>query len=67
MHARRVARGEAGPQSDVDLLMDFRPETTLRDVVTLWRELLGWEVSVIAEDTSVDRFTQSALKDAVPL
>ncbi len=65
-----VARGEAGPQSDVDLLVDFRPETTLWDAVALWRELrelLGCEVNVIAEDTPTDRFMQSALKDAVPL
>lgn len=64
-----VGCGAAGPQSDGDLPVDFRLETTLWDAVALWRELrelLGCEVNVIAEDAP-DRFRQSALKEAVPL
>ncbi len=34
-----VARGEDGPDSDVDFLVDFGPETTLGDVYLLQCEL----------------------------
>ena len=65
-----VARGEATPESDVDLLVDFRPDATMWDAVALWRKLralLGYDVNVIAEEPPSDRFMQSALKDAIPL
>jgi len=36
-----VARGEAGPESDLDLLVEYRqePRMTLRDLVDLYEEL----------------------------
>ena len=34
-----VARGEAGPSSDIDLLVDFDSGRTLVDHVGLWRDL----------------------------
>ena len=46
-----VARGEAGPESDVDFLVDFEPEASLLDQVGLindLRELLGVGVDVIS-------------------
>jgi predicted nucleotidyltransferase len=46
-----VARGTAGPVSDVDLLVDFEPGRTLVDHVGLWRDLealLGRSVDVVS-------------------
>ena len=31
-----VARGEAGPESDVDFLVDFQPDTSIWEVIGLW-------------------------------
>ena len=46
-----VARREAGPDSDLDLLVDFEPGTSLLDHVGLFQdleELLGIGVDVVA-------------------
>lgn len=46
-----VARGEAGPSSDVDLLVDFDEEASLLDQVGLMQDLevlLGVSVDVIS-------------------
>jgi predicted nucleotidyltransferase len=46
-----VARGEAGPDSDVDFLVEFEPEASLLDQVALTRELrslLGVGVDVVS-------------------
>ena len=48
-----VARGEAGPDSDLDLLVDFEPGVSLLDHVGLvqdLKELLGVEVSVVTRN-----------------
>ncbi|MGH3273204.1 MAG: nucleotidyltransferase family protein [Streptosporangiaceae bacterium] len=48
-----VARGEAGPGSDVDLLVEFEPETSLLDHIGLFQDLedlLGVGVDVIARN-----------------
>ncbi|MHB8465078.1 MAG: nucleotidyltransferase family protein [Acidimicrobiales bacterium] len=53
-----VARGTAGPASDVDLLVDFEPDRSLLDHVALWRELkslLGWTVDVVSAGGLTDR------------
>jgi predicted nucleotidyltransferase len=45
-----VARGEAGPESDVDLLVDFHDDASLLDIVALERafaDLLGCRVDVL--------------------
>ena len=56
-HGRRVrlfgsvARGEDGPDSDVDLLVDFDTESSLFDLIRLARELeelLGRPVDVVS-------------------
>lgn len=65
-----VARGDATPDSDIDLLVDFREGATMFDAVRLWRqlsELLGHPVNVVAEDAPTDRFMRRALDEAVPL
>ena len=67
-----VARGEAGPDSDVDLLVSAELGVSMFDLVGLWldlQELLGCDVSLITDDDHPRnaRFMQRARKDAVPL
>lgn len=67
-----VARGEATPESDVDLLISAREGVSMFDLVGLWldlQELLGRDVSLVTDDDDLDdtRFIQSILRDAVPL
>jgi uncharacterized protein len=48
-----VARGEARPDSDLDLLVDFEPSASLLDHVGLVQgleELLGLEVDVVTRN-----------------
>jgi predicted nucleotidyltransferase len=47
-----VARGDAGPMSDVDLLIDVEPGRSLLDVVGLWQDLealLGCKVDLVTD------------------
>lgn len=47
-----MARGEEGPDSDLDLLVEMKPESGLLDLVSLWQDLedlLGYKVDVITE------------------
>ncbi len=65
-----VARGEARPDSDMDLMVDFSEGSTIFDAVGLWQdltEMMGRDVSVIGEDSPDDPFMQRILKDAIPL
>lgn len=64
-----VARNEATPDSDVDLLMTI-PLRSVFDLVGLWldmQDLLGRAVSIIPDNTPDEAFLQSVLEDAVPL
>lgn len=68
-----VARGDSTAGSDVDLLVRYRPGTSLWDAVGLWQdlqELLGCEVSLVGEDDDDSRrkrFLSRARRDAVAL
>ncbi|MEW6352567.1 MAG: nucleotidyltransferase family protein [Thermodesulfobacteriota bacterium] len=65
-----VARGEATPESDVDLLVNFEPGTTLIDHSALMRELtnlLGLDVQVVSERGLRPRVKERVMRDAVPL
>jgi len=65
-----VARGEARPDSDVDLLVTFPKDKSIFDLVGLWldmKELVGREVSLIPDGVEDTRFMKRILKDAVPL
>ena len=65
-----VARGEARPDSDVDLLMQFPENSSIFDLVGLWQDLtdlLEREVDLIADHPSGGRIMQIAIKEAVPL
>ncbi len=63
-----TARREAGPESDIDLLVDFDPQRSLLDQIALLQDLqdlLGCDVDVVTEDALHwfvrDRITQEAL------
>ena len=65
-----VARDEAGPGSDIDLMVDFRPGWTLWDLIGLKQDLedlLGCQVDVVPADRLRDIVRQHALEEAVQL
>ena len=65
-----VARGEAGSESDVDLLVKMTPERSLLDHVALWQDLedlLGRKVDVVSEKALHRLIRQQVLQEAVPL
>jgi len=65
-----VARGEAGPGSDVDLLVEFEPGRTLLDHAALIQDLealLGCKVDVASERGLRERIRAQVLAEAVPL
>lgn len=65
-----VARDEATPDSDVDLLMTIPASRSVFDLVGLWldmQELIGYDVSIIPDSAPDDDFIQSVLGDAVLL
>ncbi|MDM7456725.1 MAG: nucleotidyltransferase family protein [Tepidimonas sp.] len=65
-----VARGDAGPQSDVDFLVHFEPERSLLDhggLLMDLQDLLGCQVDVVDGDAMRPRFRDRVLKEAVPL
>jgi uncharacterized protein len=65
-----VARGDAGPQSDVDFIVEFEPDRSLLDhggLLMDLQELLGCEVDVVSEGAMRPRFRSRVLKEALPL
>lgn len=65
-----AARGEAGPSSDIDLLVDLEPGRSLLDHVALWQdlqELLGCPVDVVVEGGVSPYLRERILAEAVPL
>ena len=65
-----VARGDAGPRSDVDFLVDMGPEHSLFDRLALLvdlREALGREVDVATEQVLRPELRKRVLQEAVPL
>ncbi len=65
-----VARGEAQPGSDLDLLVDLDPGRSLFDLgglLTALQELLGRPVDVVTEKGLRSRILKRVLSEAVPL
>jgi predicted nucleotidyltransferase len=65
-----VARAEAGPDSDVDVLVDLEPGRSLFDLGGLLmelQELLGCRVDVVTEKGLRPRIRERVLSEAVPL
>jgi predicted nucleotidyltransferase len=64
-----VARGEAGPTSDVDFVVDVQPWVGL-EFLGLWDELedlLGRKVDLITEQSLKPRIRERILREAVAL
>jgi predicted nucleotidyltransferase len=65
-----VARGEDGPESDVDLVVDLAPGTGLVGWATLERELsqvLGAPVDVAPSDSLRPELRDAVEAEAIPL
>ncbi len=65
-----VARDEAGPDSDIDFLVDMEPGRSLLDLSGLWsdlNELLGRKVDVVTEQGIYWLLRRRILKEARPL
>ena len=63
-----VARGADGEDSDLDILVDPTPDTTLFDIGAIrheLRKLLGVEVDVLTPDALPDKFRAAVLAQAV--
>jgi predicted nucleotidyltransferase len=65
-----VARGDATPESDIDLLVDLMPgggNELLRVacIAEVWSELLGTRVDVVAASLLRGEVSASALADSV--
>jgi len=65
-----VARGQAGPESDIDFLIDLEPGRTLFDLggfLYELRELLGIPVDVVPEKGVRENVRSNVIREAVPL
>ncbi len=65
-----VARGDAGPESDVDFLVELEPGRNLFDLGGFLyevRELLGCAVDVVTEKGLREHVRPNVLKEAIPL
>jgi predicted nucleotidyltransferase len=65
-----AARGEPGPESDVDLLVELEDDRSLVDLGGLaidLRDLLGREVDVVTESGLHWYIREKVLREAVPL
>lgn len=64
-----VARGEARPGSDVDLLVDFNQPVSLFELVDLkdyLEQLLGCSVDLVPRDSLKRQLRDRILKEAIP-
>ncbi len=65
-----ASRGEDGDASDLDLLVEPTPETTLFDIGAIrfeLRQLLGMEIDVLTPDALPEAFRAQVLREATPL
>jgi hypothetical protein len=65
-----MARGDAGPQSDIDLLVEVGPDPSPwfpGGLVAELEELLGRRVQVVTERGLDDLLRDRVLEEAVPL
>lgn len=65
-----LVRGDAGAESDLDLLVEMEQGRSLLDLVGLWQdleELLGRRVDVVSEGGLSQYLRSRILAEAVPL
>lgn len=63
-------RGEDGPDSDLDLLVEPTAQTTLLDIGAIryeLKELLGLEVDVLTPNSLPPKFREQVLREALPV
>ena len=63
-----LARGEAGPESDLDILVKLDPSRSLLDIITIKQDLedlLGCEVDVVTEAAISPYIRDQVLKEAI--
>ncbi len=64
------ARGESGPKSDLDLLVDMAPGRSLLDMIAIEQDLedlLGCKVDVVTEAAVSPYMREMVLREAVSL
>lgn len=65
-----AARGDDEEGSDLDLLVEPTPETTLLDIGAIrfeLKQLLGLEIDVLTPDALPDRFRDQVMREALPV
>lgn len=65
-----VARGDAGPESDLDLLVEMEPGRSLLDHIALIQDLeeaLGCKVDVVTEKALKERYRKRILDEMIAL
>jgi predicted nucleotidyltransferase len=65
-----MARGEAGPDSDIDILVKLDPGRSLLDIVAIKQDLedlIGCEVDVVTEASISPYIRAEVLREAVSL
>lgn len=65
-----IARGDARPDSDIDILVDLEPGRSLFDLGGLLMDLqalLGRDVDVVTDKGLRDRIRTRVLNEAIPL
>ena len=65
-----VARGEDGPERDIDLLVALADDRSLLDLVGLWQDLedlLEHKVDVVTDGGLNERMREHVLREAVAL
>lgn len=63
-----AARGEEGPDSDIDFLVELEPGRSLLDLIGLENDLadlFGRKVDVVAKQSAKPRVLAGSLKDAI--
>ncbi|OBQ18870.1 nucleotidyltransferase family protein [Anabaena sp. AL93] len=65
-----VARGEATPDSDIDFLVELKPQSSLFDYIGLMQDLaalLGRKVDIAEPDNLHELIRDKVLSESVPL
>jgi uncharacterized protein len=65
-----LARGEAGPESDIDILVKLDPGRSLLDIVAIKQDLedlMGCEVDVVTEAAISPYIREEVLREAISL
>ena len=65
-----LARGEAGPDSDIDILVELDPSRSLLDIIAIKQDLedlMGCKVDVVTEVAISPYIRDQVLKEAISL